>query len=170
MKKKLLVGCLLLLATSSTFAFRILKEEIHSSPGTTFHVDEISSSLSHVSKKKNMMAMLASGQTTTRVPARSGKVGLIGQVDGYHNISITNDSTTKEVYEYKVMLDCTDAHEYFSRFVELEPDEVYAIEQHSYVAVQIFEIGDYPIIAATTVASGMFNHISNGKNVYTVTN
>lgn len=171
MKKKILMGSILLLANSSIFGatghgYRILKEEIHSSPGIEFHIEEVSPGTAAAMQKKSMH----SGITTTVIPNRIIKLGQIGQLDGYHHIAVNNSSTVqKVVYEYKISIDCTTAHAYFSRFVEVEPGGNYSTDEHSYVAIQGGVIGNYSILGATSVVSGFFSHASNGVGILYVT-
>jgi hypothetical protein len=171
MKKKILFASILLIANSSILAatghgYRVIKEEIHSSPGIQLHVEEVGPGTTAAMQKKS----LASGITTTVIPNRVIKLGQIGQLDGYHHIAVINTSSVqKETYEYKISIACTTATGYFSRFIEVDPGGSYSTDEHSYVAIQGGVIGNYPILGATSVTSGYFAQASNGTGILYVT-
>lgn len=169
MKKKLLIAAILLMANGSVLAvtghgYRIIKEELHAASGSNFHVEEVAPGTTAFMGKKS----LANGITSTLVPNRTGKLMQIAQIDGYHHIAISNMTSKKEVFEYKVSLDCTTAHSYYNRYIELDPGGTYQTDDHSYSAIQGSAIGNYTILGATSVASGSFSTFSTGNGILSI--
>jgi hypothetical protein len=172
MKKKLLIASILLLASTSVLAatghgYRIIKEELHAAPGSNFHVEEVTLGTTALMGKKSFEI----AKTTTVVANAIIKLGQIGQLDGYHHISIENPSTvSKTIFVYQIKLDCMQAHSSYDRYIELEPGGTYKTDNHSYAAIQGGVIGNYPILGSTSVSAGTTFDISNGVGYLYVIN
>ena len=156
-----------ILTSFSVFAatgkgYREFGEAYYSAPNANFHVEEVSIGTAHAVTQDNAM----SAKTTTRVPNRVGRVNESVTVDGYHEFTITNNTSLTQIYEIYIDLECDNMHSYYIRHVELKPGGYYTREDHTYGTVQVIAPGGYRISGKSKLNGESSDSSQNSGTLY----
>lgn len=165
MKQPFIIAAIALTLSTSSFAgYRILGEEMYASPGSNAHIEHLGpNGAKHFFQKKSPIGSARSG---TSVPSKSGRINQLITVDGYHHVSIYNDSKQRKTYALYFSLDCQSMHTNFRRYVEIDPGSTYNNDDHTYGTVQVAYAGSYHIAAETQVSGSDNNSSSDSNTLY----
>jgi hypothetical protein len=148
MKKTLIT--LLLLSNISAYAsswsgYQILNNEMKTTPGSNFRVQEISPD--SLPAQKKTMKMIGGTLVSVNIPSQIARVGQPGQIEGYHSISIHNTLGRNQIY--RITVNCDESRNSFSRMVAVNNGATYATSFKTYSVVQKSSPGQYKIVGYT---------------------
>ena len=154
--------CMTLIYCHSSFAasghgYQILDEKIHGNPKFNFHVEDLPPGTKipgeKLPQKNNQQNEQPSSDVAviTTVPPKEGKVNYNTQVDAYHHIYITNNSTESKIYEEDAGILCDNMNNYFIEHVTVASVGHFEDIKHTFGTVQETLPGSYIINGATLV-------------------
>ncbi len=125
--------------------FKIISEKVTHSPNFVGGFKEVPS-------KKGIAPGYA--KATSWAYDASGRPGELIKIQGDHNVSLSNYTSSAQRYTYTYNLNCDKVYERFERTVELAPQGSFTDSSHSYGAAQEQSTGTFSINVGTKITGG----------------